>query len=271
VILSSLLLSGISAANASASTVESENQTTIPLPINIAIRRDVAPYVTDNANAGLEIEILDAIFNQTNYQAKFVQLPRIRMVQMFGAKQVEGVVTQNIDVSGDGCITDWYISHRNVGLSEASRNISFKTLDDMGNMSVISFSGAKQYLGPEFADQAQRSPRYIESSDQKMHISLLYFGYFDAAIGDEWILKLAQANIAEETGTYKDLRIHPVMPQTNYAARFRSDVICRAFNDGLATIRKNGTYEKLLKRFLAKIENQLVRARTVSIINSPEN
>lgn len=248
---------------------DDEQETTRP-PVHMAIRQDIPPYVTDMATGGLEVEILNAVFDEIDYPVTFIQLPRIRMIQMFAAQRVDGVATQNIDVPAGGCVTDWYISHQNIGLSETSRQISFNTLSDMGNLSVISFDGAKQYLGPEFALQAKRSPRYIESSDQKMHISLLYFGYFDAAIGDEWILKLSQARIAEETGKYKELTTHYVMPATFYAARFQRDDICQEFNRGLATIRKNGIYQKIHQRYRTDIANRLARFRTISMTNQPQ-
>lgn len=212
------------------------------------MRPDVLPYVSESAGAGLEIDLVKAIFAETPYQPRFVQLPRVRMIQSFNAELMDGVLTQNVDVGGQGCITDWYMSHQNVGVTASDRSIALNSLSDIANLAVISFDGATRYIGPEFAAEARKSARYTESSDQSTHISLLYNGNFDAAIGDEWILKLAQAQLRERTGEFQPLTIHRIIPATLYGARFHDPAVCQAFNDSLKTLQSDGRYAAIVDR-----------------------
>lgn len=214
-------------------------------PVTIAIRQDVQPYVTGGGKSGYEIDVVKAIFRETEYAPEFIQLPRVRMIQTFNNEGVNGVLTSNVTLNGKGCLTDWYIKHQNVGVTLAARDIAVNQLADIAELSIITFDGARSFLGPNFTNETKKSPRYIESPDQKIHVSLLYFSYFDVAIGDEWILKMAQIDYKRKSGIYKPLSIHRILPTTLYGARFRRQAVCDAFNNGLATIRANGRYDAI--------------------------
>ncbi len=225
--------------------------------VDIAIRYDVRPYVARQGTGGMEIDIVKAVFAETTYAPVFVQMPRVRMIQSFNAMAMEGMLTSNVTVSGEGCLTNWYIQHQNVGFTLTSKNVAFNSLSDVAKHSIITFDGATRFLGTAFANAASMSPRYVESSDQNTHVSLLYAGYFDAAIGDEWILRLAQVNQRETSGDYQPLTIHRILPVTNYGARFHDQSVCDAFNVGLDTIRSNGVYNMIVRSHLDRISAQI--------------
>lgn len=244
------------AAMTLAASVSSQD-TSAQEQIDIAIRYDVLPYVASDGSGGMEIDLVKAIFAETKYQPNFVQMPRVRMIQSFNAKAMDGVLTSNVAVSGEGCLTKWYIQHQNVGFTLTSKNMAFNSLTDVAGHSIITFDGATRFLGNDFASAASMSPRYVESSDQNTHVSLLYAGYFDAAIGDEWILRLAQVNQRKNSGEYQPLTIHRILPVTNYGARFHDQDVCDAFNIGLDTIRSNGIYNMIARSHLDQISAQI--------------
>ncbi|MBO6503460.1 MAG: transporter substrate-binding domain-containing protein [Kordiimonadaceae bacterium] len=225
--------------------------------VDIAIRYDVRPYVANQGSGGMEIDIVKAVFAEMDYTPNFVQMPRVRMIQSFNAGAMDGVLTSNVTVPGEGCLTNWYIQHQNVGFTLTSSDVAFNNLSDVAQHSIITFDGATRFLGSAFASAASLSPRYVESSDQNTHVSLLYAGYFDAAIGDEWILRLAQVNQRELSGEYQPLTIHRILPVTNYGARFQDQRICDAFNIGLDTIRNNGIYNMITRSHLDRISAQI--------------
>ncbi len=239
--------------------------------ISIAIRPNVQPFVAEEGRSGLEIDIVRAVFDRTQYAPNFVQLPRVRMLQTFNADGVDGTLTSNIALEGKGCITDWYIRHQNVGVTLADRMINVRDLNDVSDLSIVTFDGATRYLGPKFAEQAKKSPRYIESSDQAIHVSLLYFGYFDMAIGDEWILKLAQVNKKNKTGSFQPLTIHRILPTTYYGARFHDDAVCTAFNEGLAEIRSDGTYDLIVANYINRISAQIQAYESELVSAKPQD
>lgn len=243
--------------NSKQSNAQNQINSVDRIPVPIAVRNDVLPYVTDNATAGLEIEIINAVFKDTPYAPQFIQLPRMRMIQMFTSGKIEGVLTQNNTLPGKGCITDWYIKHQNVGMTLSNRNIKLGGLQDISNLSIITFDGARKFIGPQFASEARKSPRYIESSDQNIHVSLLYLGYFDLAVGDEWILKLAQLSQKHKSDNFQPLTIHRILPSTLYAARFHEQKVCEAFNASLIRLRESGQYQAVIDRHFNGISAQI--------------
>lgn len=258
IILAALLVSMVGViADSKQSNAQTQADNIDNIPISIAARNDVLPYVTDNATNGLEIEIINTVFADTPYTPQFIQFPRMRMIQMFASKNIEGVLTQNNGLQGKGCITDWYIKHQNVGMTRSNRDIKLDGLQNISNLSIITFDGAREFIGPNFASEARKSPRYIESSDQNIHVSLLYLGYFDLAIGDEWILKLAQLNQKHKSDNFQPLTTHRILPSTLYAARFHEQKVCEAFNASLARLRESGQYQAIVDRHFNEISAQI--------------
>lgn len=226
--------------------------------IEIATRLDISPYVEAGATGGIEVALIKAIFAETDFEPVFVQQPRVRMISAFESRQINGIITQNQTASSEGCATDWYISHQNVALTVAERNVNIDNLNDLAGHSVLSFSGATRYLGDDFRKTVMKTTRYTESGDQSKHISLLYKGRFDAIVGDRWILALAQKRYLADSGEYKTLTAHPIMKPSLYVARFHNQEVCDAFNLGLRRLRASGDYARIIDGFennLASIED----------------
>ncbi|NVJ99600.1 MAG: transporter substrate-binding domain-containing protein [Alphaproteobacteria bacterium] len=230
--VSGLLLDGAAEAQAS-------NQKQL---VEIATREFLPPYVEQRAGGGIEIDIVKAILRDSAYEPVFIQQPRVRMISAFESKVLDGILTQNIAASNEGCATDWYISHQNVAITVEDKDMQITGLPDLKGLSVLSFSGATRYLGQEFANAIKDTERYTESGDQGKHISLLYKNRFDVIVGDSWILSLAQKRFFTQTGQYKAIHKHPIMAPSLYVARFHDQAICDAFNLGLRSLRASGEY-----------------------------
>lgn len=222
-------------------------------PLLLATRHHLPPYVYKEAASGIEIDLVKAIFDDMGIDIRFMQMPRIRMIQSFDQGQMQGILTQNVNVSNIGCATDWYLRHQNVGFTLAEDNVQLRSLNDLAQIPVLSFDGAKKYLGKEFRNIVAQNPEYQESTNQESHIDLLYFRRFKVIIGDEWILRLAQRNHFERTGAYKKLTAHYIMPPSLYSARFQDEKICEAFNKSLAKLRTSGSYTKIVSSYHQKI------------------
>lgn len=219
----------------------------------LATRHHLPPYVYKKANSGIEVDLIKAIFNDMGMDIKFVQMPRIRMIQSFDQGSVHGILTQNITASNVGCATDWYLKHQNVGFTLAEENLQLSTLQDLRKFSVLSFDGARRYLGEAFRAAVDNNPRYKESINQAAHIELVYLKRFNVIVGDEWILRLAQRNHFDQTGKYKRMTAHYIMPPSLYSARFQEQSICDSFNASLSKLRGSGSYEQIVSAYHQRI------------------
>lgn len=211
------------------------------------------PYVYNNAHSGIEIDIVKAIFDHTDFEISFTQMPRIRMIQTFDQGEFDGVLTQNIAVSDKGCATEWYLKHQNVAFTLSDSDLTITNINQLKTMSVLSFDGAKKYLGSEFETAVSRNPRYSESVNQASHIELIYMKRFDVIVGDEWILRLAQKEHYDRTGVYKKLTAHYIMPPSLYSARFQNTEVCDAFNEALNGLRTSGKYDEIIANYHTRI------------------
>jgi polar amino acid transport system substrate-binding protein len=221
--------------------------------LRLATREFLPPYVYEQAETGIEVDLVNAVFKDMPYNIEFVQLPRVRMISSYEDEQLDGILTQNVTASNTGCATNWYIEHQNVGLSVKGRGVELASLAGLKDYAVISFSGATRYLGEDFRHAVRGAKRYTESGDQGTHISLLYKGRFDVVVGDTWILRLAQKRHFDETGERMELVTHPIMPPSFYVARFHDPEVCKAFNASLARLRENGTYAEIWAGYRARI------------------
>ncbi len=229
------------------------SQSTAAEPLLLATRHHLPPYVYNEANSGIEVDLIKAIFNDMGRDISFVQMPRIRMIQSFDRGEVQGILTQNVSVSNVGCATEWYLQHQNVGFTLAEENIKLATLEDLGQLSVLSFDGARRYLGSAFSKAVGNNILYKESINQASHIELVYLKRFNVIVGDEWILRLAQRNHFDRTGTYKRMTAHYIMPPSLYSARFHDQTICDAFDASLLKLRQSGNYEQIVSTYHQQI------------------
>lgn len=250
----SLALLTFSAASVNAPAVHAQAETSSKkLLLEISTREFLPPYVEKDAVAGIEVDLIKAIFRGSQYEPIFVQQPRVRMIASFEAKETDGILTQNKTASNVGCATDWYIAHQNVAKTVASRNLTIQGLLDLKQYSVLSFSGATRYLGEKFQKAVRDAKRYTESGDQGKHIALLYNNRFDVIVGDRWILALAQKRHYENTGKYLELDTHPIMTPSLYVARFHDTGICEAFNHGVRALRASGEYAEIWSGYQARL------------------
>ncbi|MCJ9428998.1 substrate-binding periplasmic protein [Kordiimonas marina] len=222
-------------------------------PLKVAIREFLPPYVYEKAKSGIEVDLVQAILSEAHIPYRFIQLPRIRMIQSFEDGKIDGLLTQNAEASSVGCVTVPYITHHNLAFTLADRHLKVGSLADLSHYAVISFSGATRYLGPTFAAAIKDSPRYTESGDQGTHIALLYKRRFDVVVGDQWIIRLAQRRYMEKTGVYHELTGHKIMPASHYVARFHDQKYCDAFNQAYADLNAEGTLADIWNSYKARI------------------
>ncbi|MFC3050924.1 substrate-binding periplasmic protein [Kordiimonas pumila] len=222
-------------------------------PLRLATRIDLPPYVMNTATNGIEVDIIKEIFREFDQDIIFIQMPRIRMIQMFDDSKIDGILTQNSQASNVGCVTNWYLFHQNFAFSLAENNFLIDNLSDLQNYSIVSFDGAKKYLGSDFTNAVKENPRYLESSDQSVHIELLYKKRFDVVVGDEWVFWYIQKKYQEKSGVFKQLNAHHILPPSLYSARFQDPAICSFFDQALAMMRKSGRYDEIERKYHEQI------------------
>ena len=122
-------------------------------------------------------------------------------------------------------------------------------VSDLKSKNIIAFQNATKYLGNEFATMAKLNDKYREEAKQITQNKLLYKSRTDVVVGDQNIFKYFTKQIKDEIDTNQEVQYHNLFPKTEYTLGCHSKKIIDDFNVGLATIKKNGTYEKIVSKY----------------------
>ncbi|MFV3076441.1 substrate-binding periplasmic protein [Niveispirillum fermenti] len=217
--------------------------------------REAAPLVyrvADGRLAGIEYELLEAIFKAANMTMEPYVGSNARLVVAANGAVVAGFAPVVGDGPADITLTDSYITYQNVAMTLAGRDIHLERPDDLRHWRVLAFQRASKVLGPEFAAAVAAAPDYREEPTQALQAHGLLFGRYDVVVAETRVLHYHIARVLAGSGS--DTRLHlpveeyRIFPPTPYRAGFRDAALAARFNEGLRRIQANGTYATIMAR-----------------------
>jgi ABC-type amino acid transport substrate-binding protein len=151
-----------------------------------------------------------------------------------------------------------YLSERafrftDVAVTLKSRNIVIKTLSDLRGRSLITYQGAKHFLGEEFGKAAETCSEYTEIGEPTVQAQMIARGRADVSIGDIYIFLHSLRTWSDGKFTPEQFDIHRLFPDMYSHVGFRDKSVCDDFNRALKEIMKNGRYEAVYKNYLKKL------------------
>ena len=218
-------------------------------PLSVALGLNKPPYVMDNGQSGLEVDIVRHAFAAAALPIQLVQLPPARGLMLQRAGQLDVLLTIAESIGGTGHFSLPYVTYQNVAMSLSGRRLPVKQIEDLSAHSVAAFQNAAIVLGPRFSKVASKHPDYKEYPSQVTQNNLLYSGRVDVIVGDYRILKHLLTELDPHLDASQPVTIHPIFPPSPYKAVFKDAAIRDQFNQGLKIIQANGTYDALLKKY----------------------
>lgn len=221
--------------------------------LRVGIGLTKPPYIMASGKTGLEYEIIEKALSAAGYKMVAQPYPPARSLALLRAGLLDAMITVNEGIGDAGHFSDDYIVYRNVAITLAERNIALHSAQDLANYSIAAFQNARLILSPEYAAAVEGHPDYKEYPQQITQNKLLYSGRVDVVISDRLIFRYLSREI--NSGAHADLdphqevTIHTLFPATPHKAVFRDAAARDAFNNGLRTIRQNGTYGAILKKY----------------------
>ncbi|MFN4311560.1 MAG: substrate-binding periplasmic protein [Ferrovibrio sp.] len=220
-------------------------------PLEIGLR-PVAPYViqkSDGSLGGLEYELFSAALRAAGLDFHAELVPFGRLSQDFRHGLFDGIAPANRAMELPGCLTRTLLVYRNMAFALASRNLPLQSAADLTGYDVMAFQNAHRILGGAMADVQARNPRYREVANQMLQVRALFSGRTDVAIMDRRIFRNLMHSPESGVDTSAALQEFPLFPPTEYSAAFRDAALCARFDAGLETIRRNGSYDQILRRW----------------------
>ena len=215
--------------------------------------REVPPYVVVNPRtgslSGLEYEILQAALAASGHHLVPIVMPLARLVQTFQDGGVQAAAPIIAAHQSGGILSRPYLEYRNVAMALASSGLKIKKIADLANYSLAAFQTASKVLGPEFALTISQAKLYTEEAQQVNQIRLLFSTRIQVVIGESKILKSLIQNPATGVDAKLPTVEYSLFPSTYYSAAFHDTRLAKEFDEGLATIRANGLYAKILAKY----------------------
>lgn len=213
------------------------------------------PFVIAEEDKGMQIEIIEAAFANSDRVVHFTYLPLSRHLDVFQSREFDGVITlaEQAKVKGIYLSTP-YIIYQNVVVTLADSALDINNFDDLVNLKVAAFQGAVRFLGEKYSDTFKNSTSYTELADQKSQIGLLFSGRVDAVVMDVNIFKHLLANKRHEDSHRKIYNkkylMHFLFKPKVYTAGFKSKQLSQQFDQGVKAIIANGSYQKIIDSYL---------------------
>ncbi|WP_230390838.1 ABC transporter substrate-binding protein [Reinekea sp. G2M2-21] len=216
----------------------------------MAVGLALPPYVIQNGNTGMEMEIVREALALKGHTVEPVYLPFARVPLSLKEKSVSLALTVN-ENSGlsDIFYSDSHITYQNVAITLAKNNLTINSSSDMKDMSILAFQDATKYLGSDYASMALKNPDYQEKSQQDAQILMLFSNRVDTVVMDINIFKYFRS-LNEKVDTSLDVTIHKIFSPSLYKVGFLSETIRDEFNDALAQLKESGRYDEIISEYI---------------------
>lgn len=219
-----------------------------PFEIELVTGLAKPPFIMEDQKTGLQLDLIREIFNLQNMQVTYTAMPLGRNITGFQRGNVDAVITIPPEYKYPGMhISKPYITYQNVAVSLADSNIKIKSINDLHSYSIIAFQNAKKFLGNEFADVAAYSIDYRELANQKQQIEMLFARRVEVIILDINIFKYLMRESAYAETPFE---VHYIFPKRPYGVGFKKLKHKKLFDEGLSTIKGNGTYQAVFDQYL---------------------
>lgn len=233
--------------------------------VKVGIGFSLAPYVIQEQNSGVELDVIREAFRVAGHEAVFVYLPNLRLPLAFEVGSVDCIaLNAAFDVAAETGRNVFYSDHtvvyQNAAISLASSGFEITSLKDLEDKVVLGFNSASKSLGPEYAAMTKVNARYLELADQSLQVRMLYTDRVQVVVSDKriffyWRKKLTEAGLLDGINITRNVSLADIFPLAPRHVAFREPELVVPFNRGLSSIRKNGTFNAILARYVGVEQN----------------
>jgi polar amino acid transport system substrate-binding protein len=230
-------------------------------PLHIGVSFAIPPYVIQEEDRGIEVDLLRATFQSPEYELHIHYLPLARGFQMLESGKLDGIINVRPGMIDASIIHQIYYSqpvitfhNQLITLSNRWPEGSLTRMDQLTNLKLLAFQRATLILGQEFATVVAHAPYYAETAKQPLQVRQLLRGRIDGAVMEARVFNYYLRQ-AQNSGQFLDHELaqpiarHALFPPTVYHFAFRDAVVRDHFNNRLEELQHNGGYQKILARY----------------------
>ncbi|WP_413702017.1 substrate-binding periplasmic protein [Psychromonas sp. KJ10-10] len=222
--------------------------------ILMAFSLDIPPYIFQEYDKGIEIDMINAALAVRGHVIKPVYFPLGRIPLAFRNETVDAVMgDMGVDLSlYGGFYADPAIIYQNVFITLHKNNMTIREPKDLDGLRVVSFQESEKRY-PKWMKKVKDEKRLYGVSNQMSQVRLLLLERYDVVLSDKYIFKYflkelqdksKQPDVLLDEHNFLDLNTD------NYRPIFRDEKIRDDFNFGLEQIKKTGQYQKIYSFYL---------------------
>lgn len=216
-------------------------------PILVATS-DAPPYMIAEIDAGLDVDITRAALKAEGLSMETQYTTLQKAFLAVKLEQVDAAVPFFSGPSKGLCSSDPHVFYTPSVHTLADSKIRLTDLSQLKNYRVATFQGAKQYFPAAFSQAVDQAPVFYQHSNMKALVTLLLKGDVDVVVLDYNIFHY-HLGLLRQKDFYQEVENHPLLAPVTASVLFNNKALCQRFNRGLAKIKANGEYRKILKNY----------------------
>jgi polar amino acid transport system substrate-binding protein len=134
------------------------------------------------------------------------------------------------------------LSYENVAITLKRNKYNIDKIEGMFNKNVLAFQNATAYLPPIFKRNVKHFSSYQEVINQKAQVDKLLKGWVDVIVLDKRIFYYYYS----QHKSPEAVQIYTLFPKADRPAYFNNFSLATEFDIGLALIKQNGTYKRIV-------------------------
>lgn len=222
-----------------------------PLVIVFGVFRP--PYIFEKKDLGIDFDLAKSTLELAGYQIKPLHSPNNRAFREIEMGKVDGVIGLSPLQDRPGIyFSKPIIQYDNVVITKRKKKLVINSIDDLKEIRFLTFSNAKQYLGPAYADMISKLKYDTDIANQETQNRMFWQNKVDAIILDLNVFRYYRGSLASELNTAEEVDVHRIFaPVDNErVAAFRDPKVRDQFDKALRQLKSSGEYQKILDRYL---------------------
>ncbi|WP_404829987.1 substrate-binding periplasmic protein [Shewanella glacialimarina] len=242
--------------------------------LEIGVSFSIPPYVIQETNSGLELELLKSALAVKGHSVNIQYLPLARTFHALKEGKLDGIINTKQNMLEGVFYSDVVIRFQNCAISLKEKHFNLEKVTDLQDKSIVAFQRASMLLGKDFTNMAALNSQYSEQAKQILQVKMLMKQRIDVAVMDKniFIYYLRQSYLTgklTKEEVQQEVICHKVFAPTSYRFAFLHADIRDDFNFGLAQIKQDGTRLAIENKFQQMLSLTLDDNVTIRLAASP--
>jgi len=225
--------------------------------VNMIFGLALPPYVIQESNSGFEVDIIRAALAVKGHTLKPTYASFLAAPKMLKEKQADAAQRGSPELKeseGFSYAAEPTVVYQDAAVSLKKNNLKIDTLADLRGKSIVSFQGATQFLGPDFAAAVKGNANYQESSNERRKLQMFYASTAQVYTGDINIFKYYRDSVKGDVDSKQEVVYHKVFPANTDVTRnavFLDKQVRDDFNAGLKQLKSSGQYQQIIRKYVS--------------------